>query len=269
MARTRRPRLSWVRWFWSDFDGGTKLFSDAEAGQYLRLLHLQLDSGKLQAFPFGKDTRCVLTSKPSARVLAKFDPVEVEGIEMLRNIRMAEEAWSARDEVGAKGWRKGVPADDDTPTKSQPKDDDTSHSQNHSHPHPYEPAPEPTSTDSAPPAQALAKPLPKKQRGGYVARACDLWTEIKGGVVAYGRMGNALKPLLEVARKHHPRLTSDAEAWEKIEPWFRSYLETTDDGYCSPEAFAKAPRSGVAGSAKARARDEAMLAGIQGGLRDE
>ena len=118
--------------------------------------------------------------------------------------------------------------------------------------------------------QLATREPPKKQRGGYVGRACDIWTEIKGGVVAPGRMGSALKPLVASARKRHPELTSDAEAWEKIEPYFRSYLETTDDGYCSPEAFAKAPRAGTGRvSAKARARDAGMRAGIEGGLREE
>ena len=86
--------------------------------------------------------------------------------------------------------------------------------------------------------------------------------------MAPGRMGRALKPLVESARKRHPELASDAEAWEKMEPYFRSYLETTDDGYCSPEAFAKAPRSGLA-SAISRRRDEGMRAEIEGGLREE
>jgi len=115
---------------------------------------------------------------------------------------------------------------------------------------------------------ALAKPLPKKRRPNYVARACEVWTEIKGGIVGHGRMGKALKPLMAHVRERNG-IQSDAEAWEKVEPWFRSYLETTDDGYCSPEAFAKAPRSGTgAGSAKGQARDDGMRAGIEGGLRD-
>ena len=300
MARTRRPRLSWVRWFWGDFDGGTKLFSDKEVGQYQRLLHLQLDSGKRQAFALDGAVRRVLTTKPTARVLEKFDHVQVAGVEMFRNTRMAEEAWSAREEVATKGWRKGASdADDtpdDTPTKGPPKVRDTSHPQNHPHSHPQEPAPQPPPENvnglSAPPAptadcgspdtpqrqdgartkarrnEQLATREPKP-KGGWVGRACDLWTEIKGGVVAYGRMGTALKPLVAHVRKRNG-IDSDAEAWEKIEPWYRSYLETSDDSYCSPEAFAKAPRSGTSqGSAKARARDEGMRAGIEGGLREE
>jgi len=122
---------------------------------------------------------------------------------------------------------------------------------------------------SAPPAPVLAKPAPKKRKSNYVGLACDLWTEIKGGVIPPGRMGSALKPLVLHVRKRNG-IESDDEAWEKIEPWFRSYLKTTDDSYCSPEAFVKAPRSGVTGgSAKARARDDGMRAEIEGGLRDE
>lgn len=409
MARTRRPRLSWVRWFWSDFDGGTKLFSDAEVGQYVRLMHLQLDSGKAQAIPPDlKELRRIIGSRPTARVLKKFDTVEVDGEAMLQNDRMAQEAWAAFEEVRGKsgathtappgapnekarahgkvgkairdghlvrrpcevcGHEEAIAHHDDyskplevrwlcsvhhgrahsaNDTPAVSANDTPAHSADHTDtelpddtPHPQEPSPSPSvqpdppqTTDnglSAPPAptppcprcgrsdtpcwdsedgtwmcaidaggapgcgqrfkppdrrtpeeiQKLRKeaaavapqytpsPLPKKRKGGYVGRACDLWTEIKGGVVAPGRMGSALKPLVADVRKRNG-LASDAETWEKIEPSYVAYLETTDDRYCSPEAFAKAPRSGSAGgSAKARAREDGMRAEIEGGLRDE
>jgi hypothetical protein len=118
----------------------------------------------------------------------------------------------------------------------------------------------PTKSSSPPvPSVVLAKALPKKRKLNYVGRACDLWTEIKGGVVKPGRMGSALKPLIASVRKRHPELASDAEAWEKIEPWYRSYLETTEDRMASPEAFAKAPMQGTPAGDPQRRRELQQL----------
>jgi hypothetical protein len=81
-------------------------------------------------------------------------------------------------------------------------------------------------------------------------------------------MGRALKPLVTRVRKRNG-CASDEEAFGKVEPYLRAYLETTEDAYASPEAFAKAPRQGTsAGSVKARAREDGLRAMIEGGLRD-
>lgn len=120
MPRSRRPRRSWVRWFWGDFDGGTKLFSNAEVGQYLRLLHLQLDSGASQAIPADLAVLArVLSEAPTGRVLAKFR--EVDG--SLRHERLAEEFWAGLAEFEAKGWRKVPRMADDTSPNPDPHPD--------------------------------------------------------------------------------------------------------------------------------------------------
>jgi hypothetical protein len=107
--------MSWVRWFWQDFDGATKLFTCAETGQYLRLLHLQLDSGKQQVIP--GDTAIltrVLGEEPAPKVLAKFAAVP----QGLQNTRLANEMALARHEYdGKKAGGKRV----DTAPKPEPE----------------------------------------------------------------------------------------------------------------------------------------------------
>ncbi len=102
-----RSRTSWIRWYWSHFDGGTKVFSCSEVGQYLRLLHLQWDSGSEQKIP--KDIKVLtrlLGERPTRRVLAKFTDADEDS---LRNQRAAEELWKAKREYDAKsaGGKKG------------------------------------------------------------------------------------------------------------------------------------------------------------------
>jgi hypothetical protein len=106
-------------------DARTKLFSCRELGQYLRLQHLQLDSGSEQAIP--RDSKVLtrlLGEKPSKKAMAMFSPV---GDETLRDEELAEEFWKAKREYDAKsaGGKKGREAQDSQQDSPQVSPEDS------------------------------------------------------------------------------------------------------------------------------------------------
>lgn len=60
----------------------------------------------------------------------------------------------------------------------------------------------------------------------WVREACILWQRAtNGGLIAPGRMGKALKPLV------------DREGWDVVQLGFRHYLQVTELRFLSPERF--------------------------------
>ncbi len=286
MARPRRSRLSWYRMFWSDFDGGTKLFNCAETGQYVRLLHLQCDSGERQSIPSdAKALSRVLGESPSERVLGKFDLIAPD---RLRNQRLASEFEGARTEYEGKSRRTERA---DTAKKRRTKRADTT-------PEP-EPEPEPDRTDTGtapppppapvpdapeeveiseaatdnpeegaqdpPPPADPPKPKPveaeivqdpnttkltkselKKDETGWhlgkaYAEAVEDWcTRFDGGMLPYGRAGNALRPWIR--RQCRERKISERDFWEKLgRPAWRNYVTHANPDYCTINGFVAKP----------------------------
>jgi hypothetical protein len=85
-----------------------------------------------------------------------------------------------------------------------------------------------------------SKPEPSRPTN-WVGRAMDIWTDSTGGVIAGGRMGRALKPLV-MRLKKTCHFDTDEEAWRfAVEPMFVRYLKHTDQRYATPEGFARAP----------------------------
>ena len=85
------------------------------------------------------------------------------------------------------------------------------------------------------------KPRPKKPTPNWVGKALDLWTQSTGGVIAGGRMGRALKPLMTRIRGSSD-LETDDEVWAfVVGPLLANYLQHTDQRYATPEGFARAP----------------------------
>ena len=60
----------------------------------------------------------------------------------------------------------------------------------------------------------------------YVREGCADWTEATQGIIAFGRVGRAFKPLVQL------------HGWDAVRPAWRHYLEITPIHYASPERFA-------------------------------
>lgn len=143
MARTRRKRLSWFRFYVDDFRGGVEMFSCQYVGQYVRLLCAQWDSKEAQCVPADLESlSLILREEPHPKVLAKFDEIEVGSQKFLRNKRLAEEWADSKAEYEGKS----------RPRKS-------AHTAAHSAPHTApEPEPEPDSISTyLPTARARAE----------------------------------------------------------------------------------------------------------------
>lgn len=63
------------------------------------------------------------------------------------------------------------------------------------------------------------------KRGGWVAEAAEDWNEKTLGYVALGRLGKALKILV------------DRHGWGKVRPAWQRYLNTVQPQFLSPERF--------------------------------
>ena len=96
MARQRRPRLSWFRFFPGDFLEGAIRLPTRGVGQYLLLLLAQWASKEAGGVPNEPEVlRAILRGdEPMPDVLSKFDPVG----QVLRNARLWDEWQAARDE---------------------------------------------------------------------------------------------------------------------------------------------------------------------------
>ena len=106
------------------------------------------------------------------------------------------------------------------------------------------------------PVVAVPKPAP------WSREACDDWQRRFEGTAPGGRIGKALKPLVE---KH---------GWAEVRSAWRSYLEATEPEFASPSRFANTYGSWNGTSAPAvapkdKARLDSMTAFIRGGMRDE
>ena len=100
MSKTRRPRLSWFRFYADDFLGGTGALTAPEVGQYVLLLLHQWGTKEQQLIPSDPSRLRVICrgEEPSLLVLSKFSAV-VGG---LRNQRLADE-WQHADMEHEKG----------------------------------------------------------------------------------------------------------------------------------------------------------------------
>lgn len=92
MPKSRRPRLSWFRFYADDFLGGTGALTAPECGQYLLLLLHQWGTKDRQEIPADPERLRMICkgSDPGPTVLAKFVTVD----NSLRNERLAAE-WDA------------------------------------------------------------------------------------------------------------------------------------------------------------------------------
>lgn len=100
---------------------------------------------------------------------------------------------------------------------------------------------------------------PARAVASWTSEACDDWGEAYGGTAPGGRIGKALKPLVEkVCRKRGVEFLA---AWALIRPWWQKYLKATDARFASPESFASKPKQAI----RVEAAD-AMFAGSMMGL---
>jgi hypothetical protein len=110
MPKTRRPRLSWFRFYADDFLGGTGALTAPECGRYLLLLLHQWGTKERQVIPQDAERLRIICrgEDPGSLVLSKFDPVEGG----FRNQRLADEWCSARQEYNhkAEGGGTKIPA---------------------------------------------------------------------------------------------------------------------------------------------------------------
>jgi uncharacterized protein YdaU (DUF1376 family) len=88
----------------------------------------------------------------------------------------------------------------------------------------------PEMPDVCPPSPS---PSPRKNTfapdgaGSWSREACDDWIEFRGGTAPGGRIGKALKPLV------------DQHAWLRVRVAWRRYLAETPGRYVKPERFAE------------------------------
>jgi len=106
MPRTRRPRVSWFRFFVDDFSGGTAALTAQEVGQYVLLLCAQWGTKEEQAIPADVESLTLICHgvMPTAKVLSKFK----KGPNGLRNQRLTEEWEASRREYEGKSGRSKV-----------------------------------------------------------------------------------------------------------------------------------------------------------------
>ena len=106
MPKSRRPRLSWFRFYADDFLGGTGALTAPECGRYLLLLLHQWGTKERQLLPSDPERLRVICrgEDPGPLVLSKF--TEIDG--GLRNERLAAEWEAARREYDHKAEGGGV-----------------------------------------------------------------------------------------------------------------------------------------------------------------
>jgi hypothetical protein len=76
----------------------------------------------------------------------------------------------------------------------------------------------------------------------WSSQAYDDWRDGTGGEPKGGRIGKALKPLIErIARKNAVEFD---EAWQKLRPWWRKFCDGENSRY-GPEWFVTNPRAAV------------------------
>jgi len=106
MPKTRRPRLSWFRFYADDFLGGTGALTAPECGRYLLLLLHQWGTKERQLLPSDPERLRVICrgEDPGPLVLSKFAALDGG----LRNERLAAEWEAARREYDHKAEGGGV-----------------------------------------------------------------------------------------------------------------------------------------------------------------
>jgi len=149
MARIRRKRLSWFRFFVDDFRGGTELLTSQCVGQYVRCLCAQWDSKSDQRLPDDPESLSLILRGEALdpRVRAKFGTITVGDQKYLRNQRLAEEWAASKAEYEGKSRRRksAVSGADTAPVSAT-----------HTAPEP-EPEPDVTDTTYLPTARARAE----------------------------------------------------------------------------------------------------------------
>lgn len=119
VAKSRRPRLSWFRFYADDFLGGTGALTAPECGRYLLLLLHQWGTKERQLLPADPERLRVICrgEDPGLSVLSKF--VSVEG--GLRNQRLADEWAAAVAEYSSKAASGGHHTPTRTPEQIPPR----------------------------------------------------------------------------------------------------------------------------------------------------
>lgn len=119
MAKSRRPRLSWFRFYADDFLGGTGALTAPECGRYLLLLLYQWGTKERQIIPADADRLRVICrgEDPGPAVLSKF----VSTNEGLRNQRLADEWAAAVAEYSSKASGGGTKIPEQTPGQIPPR----------------------------------------------------------------------------------------------------------------------------------------------------
>lgn len=234
MPKSRRPRLSWFRFYADDFLGGTGALTAPECGRYLLLLLHQWGTKERQLLPSEPERLRLICrgEDPGPLVLSKF--IEVDG--GLRNERLAEEWYAAAREYNLKAEGGGnkipvqspgqipprIPTRKGPPTKNQ------------------EPVfvPPPSASGSlGPPVSVsasvvvatvnpLAKPVSASKQT-WLTPFGDDWREAYGGEPSWGEMAKVLK------------LPVDTLGVEEVRTRWRMYLGMTEGQYASPTRFAQ------------------------------
>lgn len=93
------------------------------------------------------------------------------------------------------------------------------------------------------PAVAALVPTTVKAKS-WSTEAGEDWQEFSGGVASFGRIGKALRPLVEKVMRE--RGMDEAAAWAAIRPYWRRFCES-DERRFGPQAFAENPRRVVEG----------------------
>jgi hypothetical protein len=119
MPKTRRPRLSWFRFYADDFLGGTGALTAPECGRYLLLLLHQWGTKERQLLPSDPERLRVICrgEDPGPLVLSKFTPLDGG----FRNERLAAEWEAARREYDHKAEGGGVKIPGRTPGQIPPR----------------------------------------------------------------------------------------------------------------------------------------------------
>lgn len=230
MPKSRRPRLSWFRFYADDFLGGTGALTAPECGRYLLLLLHQWGTKDRQLLPSEPERLRVICrgEDPGPLVLSKF--TEVDG--GLRNERLAAEWDAAAREYNLKAEGGGtkipgqipprIPTRKGPPTKIQ----EPSFSPTPSAPGFLFPVVSVNASVVKAPDSPLAKPVPASKQT-WLTPFGDDWREAYGGEPAWGEMAKVLK------------LPVDTLGAAEVRTRWRMYLGQTEGRFASAPRFAQ------------------------------
>ena len=234
MPKSRRPRLSWFRFYADDFLGGTGALTAPECGRYLLLLLHQWGTKDRQIVPSEPERLRVICrgEDPGPLVLSKFTAVDGG----LRNERLAEEWDAAAREYNLKAEGGGTKIPSRTPGQIPPriphrKGPPTKIQEPNVIPPPpasgsFVPVVSVSASVVTAPASPLAKPVAASKQT-WLTPFGDDWREAYGGEPAWGEMAKVLK------------MPVDALGAKEVRTRWRMYLGRTDGQYASPTRFAQ------------------------------